>query len=173
MPGLSDSQKDLLLAELGGLRKFCYSLTGNAADADDLLQVTVERVLHKGMPEKVHVARWAYRVCKNAWVDEVRSRSVRQKYLPEVRELEEEVASAEETAGEERLVADVLAQLEQLPDEQRLSLILVAIEGKTYSEASEILDVPIGTIMSRIARARKQLVRKDRPEGQKSKVKGK
>ena len=48
--------------------------------------------------------------------------------------------------------------LAQLPTEQRLALTLVAIEGKTYSEAAEILEVPVGTIMSRIARARKQLV---------------
>ena len=81
MRGLSDSQKEVLLAGLGGLRTFCLSLTGNPADADDLLQVTVERVLQKGMPADAHAAKWAYRVCKNAWVDEVRSRGVRQRHL--------------------------------------------------------------------------------------------
>ena len=77
MPLLSDSQREALLAELGGLRKFCISLTGNMADGDDLLQATVERVLEKGMPADAHVAKWAYRVCKNAWIDEVRARDVR------------------------------------------------------------------------------------------------
>jgi len=62
MPSLGDSQREALLSELGGLRKFCYSLTGNAADADDLLQITVERLLDKGMPEDAHPAKWAYRV---------------------------------------------------------------------------------------------------------------
>lgn len=158
MPGLSDSQKEVLLAELGGLRKFCLSLTGNPADADDLLQVTVERVLKKGMPQDAHAARWTYRVCRNAWVDEIRSRGVRQKHLEQAGELRQDAPSAEETAGDERHIAAVFRELERLPDEQRLALTLVAIDGKTYSEAARILDVPIGTIMSRIARARKQLI---------------
>jgi RNA polymerase sigma-70 factor (ECF subfamily) len=157
MPALSDSQREVLLAELHGLRKFCFSLTGNAADADDLLQVTVERVLKKGMPEDADAARWAYRVCKNSWIDEVRSRGVRQKHLEVVGEQGREELSAEQLAGDERQLAAVLVELQRLPDEQRLALTLVAIEGKTYSEAAEILEVPIGTIMSRIARARKQL----------------
>jgi DNA-directed RNA polymerase specialized sigma24 family protein len=62
MPALSDTQRELLLAELGGLRGFCYSLTGNHADADDLLKITIERVLKKGMPTDAHAAKWAYRV---------------------------------------------------------------------------------------------------------------
>jgi RNA polymerase sigma factor (sigma-70 family) len=163
MPALSDSQKELLLTELSGLRKFCYSLTGNAADADDLLQMTVERVLKKGMPEDAHVAKWAYRVCKNAWVDELRSRVVRQKHLSSVDEHSYEAPSAEQVASGERQIAAVVRDLERLPDEQRLALTLVAIEGKTYSEAADILEVPIGTIMSRIARARKQLVEISNP----------
>jgi len=159
MPALSDSQQEVLLAELRGLRKFCFSLTGNAADADDLLQMTVERVIKKGMPEDAHAARWAYRVCKNLWIDELRSRSVRQSHLEFVGEQGREEPSAEQVAGDERQVAAVFGELENLPDEQRLALTLVAIEGKTYGEAAEILEVPIGTIMSRIARARRQLAR--------------
>ena len=159
MPALSNSQKEILLIELGSLRKFCFSLTGNAADADDLLQMTVERVLKKGMPEDAHAARWAYRVCKHAWIDELRSRGVRQRHLNVVGEPEREEPSAEQVAGDEQQVAAVFAELERLPDEQRLALTLVAIEGKTYSEAAEILEVPPGTIMSRIARARRQLAR--------------
>jgi RNA polymerase sigma factor (sigma-70 family) len=158
MRALSDSQREMLLTELGGLRKFCFSLTGNTADADDLLQATVERVLEKGMPEDAHAAKWAYRVCKNAWIDELRSRDVRHKYLQLVGEQPDVAPSAQQVASNERAIATVSSALEQLPAEQRLALTLVAIEGKTYSEAAEILDVPVGTIMSRIARARKQLV---------------
>jgi RNA polymerase sigma-70 factor (ECF subfamily) len=66
--------------------------------------------------------------------------------------------SAEQLAVGERDMEAVAAALEQLPVDQRLSLTLVAIEGKTYAEAAEILEVPVGTIMSRIARARKQLM---------------
>ena len=158
MPSLSDTQRELLLAELSGIRGFCYSLTGNHADADDLLQITVERVLDKGMPADAHAVKWAYRVCKNAWIDEIRSRDVRQKY-PQLVEVESEVArSAEHMAGSEQELDAVAVAMNKLPDEQRLALSLVAIEGKTYAEAADILEVPIGTIMSRIARARRHLV---------------
>jgi RNA polymerase sigma-70 factor (ECF subfamily) len=159
MPSLSELQREVLLAELGGLRKFCYSLTGSAADADDLLQATVERILEKGMPEDAHAAKWAYRVCRNAWIDELRSREVRHRYPMEagVDDMNHS-PSAEQLAVGERDMEAVAAALEQLPVDQRLSLTLVAIEGKTYAEAAEILEVPVGTIMSRIARARKQLM---------------
>lgn len=70
----------------------------------------------------------------------------------------ETARSAEHIAGNEQEFNAVSVALDKLPDEQRLALSLVAIEGKTYAEAAEILEVPIGTIMSRIARARRQLV---------------
>jgi len=159
MPSLSEFQREALLAELGGLRKFCLSLTGNAADADDLLQTTVEKILGKGMPEDAHAAKWAYRTCKNAWIDELRSRDVRQKYPRQAQhEMLHEAPSTETVAGAENQVAAVSAALDSLPTEQRLALTLVAVDGKTYAEAAEILEVPVGTIMSRIARARKSLM---------------
>ena len=147
------------MAGLGGLRKFCYSLTGNPADADDLLQSTVERILDKGMPEDADASKWAYRVCRNAWIDEVRARDVRQRYPAGHPEEIDYEPSAEQQASEEREIAAVSAALEQLPEEQRLALTLVAVEGKSYAEAAEILEVPTGTIMSRIARARKNLAK--------------
>lgn len=163
MPALSDSQREALMAELGGLRRFCYSLTGNAADADDLLQTTVEKLLHKGMPEDAHTAKWSYRVCKNVWIDELRSRDVRQRY-PSIADAEEQSPSTEKIADGEREIEAVSAALEKLPQDQRLALTLVTIEGKTYAEAAEILEVPVGTIMSRIARARKNLLQHYSPQ---------
>ncbi len=164
MTALSDSQREALMAELGGLRRFCYSLTGSAADADDLLQATVEKLLQKGMPEDAHPARWSYRVCKNVWIDEIRSREVRQRYSHTAADAEDESLSAEAVADGEREMAAVARALDQLADEQRLALTLVAIEGKSYAEAAEILDVPVGTIMSRIARARKNLLKHYSPD---------
>ncbi|QFU75462.1 RNA polymerase sigma factor [Halioglobus maricola] len=158
MPSLSDSQREALMAELGGLRRFCYSLTGNAADADDLLQATVEKLLNKGIPAEAHTAKWSYRVCKNVWIDELRSREVRQRYPSIAAEDAEETHSTETVAAGEQALDAVSKALEQLPDEQRLALTLVTVEGKSYAEAAEILEVPVGTIMSRIARARKSLL---------------
>lgn len=157
MSALSEAQRQALMAELGGLRRFCYSLTGNAADADDLLQTTVEKLLNKGMPEEAHAAKWSYRVCKNVWIDELRSREVRQRYPSTV--VDEDVAHSTDVVAEgEQAIAAVSEALNRLVPEQRLALSLVAIEGKSYAEAAEILDVPVGTVMSRIARARKNLL---------------
>lgn len=163
MTALSDSQREALMAELGGLRRFCYSLTGSAADADDLLQATVEKLLQKGMPEDAHPAKWSYRVCKNVWIDEIRSREVRQRYSHSAIDGNEDSLSAEDVADGEREIAAVSIALDQLPEEQRLALTLVAVEGKTYAETAEILEVPVGTIMSRIARARKNLLKTYNP----------
>ncbi|GAB3321919.1 RNA polymerase sigma factor [Haliea atlantica] len=159
MPSLSEQQRADLLDELAPLRRFCLSLTGAAADADDLLQVTVERVLDKGMPADADARKWAYRVCKNAWIDELRSREVRQRYPQQAAGDEEaEAPSAEDSAVGERALEAISRALDRLPDEQRLALTLVAVEGKSYAEAAEILEVPVGTIMSRIARARRHLL---------------
>ena len=155
---LSDDQRQALLADLGGLRRFCLSLTGQAADADDLLQATVERLLDKGMPQDAHVSKCAYRVCKNVWIDEIRARDVRQRHIQTTDSKKETVDSAEHVAGVEVKLQRLSQALETLPDEQRLALTLVTVEGKTYAEAAEILQVPVGTIMSRIARARKNLL---------------
>ena len=163
MPALRDSQREAIMAELGGLRRYCYSLTGSAADADDLLQITVEKLLQKGMPEDAHPAKWSYRVCKNVWIDELRSRNVRQRY-PSIADEDDASHTTEEVADGERELAAVLVALKKLPDEQRLTLTLVTIEGKTYAEAAEILEVPVGTVMSRIARARKNLLQHYSPK---------
>ncbi|MEM1187234.1 MAG: sigma-70 family RNA polymerase sigma factor [Pseudomonadota bacterium] len=158
---LSNRQSEALMGELKGLKRFSLSLTASAADADDLLQATVERLLERGIPEDAHTARWAYRVCKNLWIDELRSREVRVRHVKaavQSGEAVEVVPSAETQSAGEQTLAAVNRALHRLPEEQRMALTLVAVEGKSYAEAAEILEVPIGTIMSRIARARKQLL---------------
>jgi len=158
---LSPRQRQELMDELKGLKRFCLSLANSEADADDLLQSTVERVLERGIPGDAHTARWAYRVCKNLWIDEIRSREVRTRHAAGVIQAGEALdiaPSAQEQSEGELALAAVNTALARLPEEQRMALTLVAVEGKSYAEAAEILEVPIGTIMSRIARARKQLL---------------
>ncbi len=165
MPSLSHSQREVLMAELSSLRRFCLSLSGTPADADDLLQATVERILEKGMPEDADAAKWAYRVCRNAWIDELRSREVRQRYPLQMAWDTDEAPSAEDDADLERALEAVSVALNALPPEQRMALSLVAVEGKSYAEAADILEVPVGTIMSRIARARATLLKnRDTPD---------
>ncbi|WP_290739833.1 RNA polymerase sigma factor [Haliea sp.] len=153
------------MAELSNLRRFCLSLSGTSADADDLLQMTVERILEKGMPDDADAAKWAYRVCRNAWIDELRSREVRQRYPLQMAWDTDEAPSAEDDADSERALEAVALALDALPPEQRMALSLVAVEGKSYAEAADILEVPVGTIMSRVARARAQLLKnRETPE---------
>ena len=156
MTTLTSQQRQDLIDELPRLKRYCLSLTSDPADADDLLQITVERLLEKGMPADAHVAKWSHRVCKNLWIDEIRSRDVRNRYA-----LSEGVVDGAGTTSantEESVQLDrVSAAMEQLPAEQRAALVQVAVEGRSYAEAAAFLEVPIGTIMSRVARARKAL----------------
>ncbi len=150
--------KEQLTELLPALRRFCWSLTGSVHDADDLLQATVERLLTKGVPEDVELVRWAFTVCKNLWVDEHRSRKVR-----EAVELDPEYSLAGQLDGSRSLQAqmeldEVNQAMQQLPQEQHLVLTLVAVQGFSYKAVAEMLDIPAGTVMSRLARARSRLL---------------
>src|SRR5512139_1889653 len=73
----AEALRRALLELLPRLRRYAYALSGTRHDADDLLQATVERVLTKGVPEAAELDRWAFRVCRNIWIDEIRARRVR------------------------------------------------------------------------------------------------
>ena len=146
-----------MLAALPRVRRFACSLTGNRDDADDLLQTTVERVLDRGVPDDADVTRWMFRVCKNLWIDEIRSRKVRREAAERP-----EMVDGREVRGEARALGEVTLRevdeaMRALPEEQRAVLSLVAVEGLAYREAAEVLEIPIGTVMSRLARARATL----------------
>lgn len=148
--------KEQLKELLPSLRRFCCSLTDSVHDADDLLQATVERLLVKGVPEDVVLARWAFRVCRNVWIDEYRARRTRETAAQNP-ELQEGSFDGERQVHASLAVEEVGQALQQLPEDQRLVLALVSIEGLSYRAAAEVLEVPTGTVMSRLARARKRL----------------
>jgi RNA polymerase sigma-70 factor (ECF subfamily) len=159
--------REAMLEALPRLRRFARSLTGNRHDADDLLHDTVERVLDRGVPQHVDVARWMFKVCKNLWIDELRAHSVRVKAAAAPELAEEPAVSGESVAFGQLELREVDRALASLPEEQRLVLALVAVEGLTYREAAEVLDTPLGTVMSRLARARAALVaRLNEPVGE-------
>jgi RNA polymerase sigma factor (sigma-70 family) len=152
-----EAQREALLAALPRLRRFARSLTGNRQDGDDLMQNTVERALQRGWPNGVEPLAWLFKVCKNLWIDELRSRAVRVK-AAQTRELDEEpTVSGEDVVHAELGLRAVERALAALAPEQRAVLTLVAVEGLSYREAAEVLDTPIGTVMSRLARARAAL----------------
>lgn len=149
--------KERLLELIPALRRFAYSLSNSVHDADDLLQNTMERLLTRPIPADASIDKWAYTVCRNLWIDECRSRKVRSavSFEPDLHD----VVAAE---GEKDMVLKI--ELEQintamqaLPEDQHIVLSMVAVQGLSYKEVAEALQIPQGTVMSRLARARAKL----------------
>jgi len=153
-----------IVAMLPRLRRFARSLTGNATDADDLVQDTVERALKNiaRWEPGTRLDSWMYRIAQNLFIDGVRRR---RQYKAAPVEAAENAPSVEgERATEARLMlAKTVAAMQELPEEQRLAVSLVLVEGFGYQEAADILNVPIGTLTSRLARGREALARRLHP----------
>ena len=126
-------------------------------DADDLVQTTLERVLTRPMPDDVELVKWMFRVCRNIWIDDLRSRKVRREAVADLTADVEHDASTEERVVAQATLRTAQQGIDALPVEQREVLAMVAIGGMAYREAAEALSIPIGTVMSRLARARAAL----------------
>jgi len=160
----ADALRRELLGLLPRLRRYAYALTGARHDADDLLQSTLERLLVKGVPEAVEVDKWAFRVCRNMWIDEIRARRVRSAVALEESGAMEQTFDGENALMSKLALAEIGDAMDELPEEQRAALSLVVLEGLSYAQAADVLETPIGTIMSRIARARAALSKALRAE---------
>jgi len=143
--------RDGLGALLPRLRRFARALTGNVHDADDLVQATLERALARASqwrPEQ-RLDAWVYAILRNAWIDEQRARGRRGRvFAPE--DAGTSVGVAVDPTG----ALALQDALRRLPGEQREAIALVLVEGLSYREAADALDVPIGTLTSRLARGR-------------------
>jgi RNA polymerase sigma-70 factor, ECF subfamily len=149
---VSDAQQ--IVALIPRLRRYARALVGERARADDLVQDTLERAW-----AKLHLFRagtdlraWLFTVMHNVHVNQIRA-------ARETVELDEtvlEVASGD-AQGDRLDVRDLERALQRLPAEQRQVLLLVALEDMSYDEAARALGVPIGTVMSRLSRARERL----------------
>lgn len=138
------------------LRRYARALTGERSAADDLVQDTLERAWNKLhlWREGSDLRAWLFTIMHNVHVNQVRSRAGSASLY-----LDEEGADAPVRATQADLleVRDIDTALQRLPPEQREVLLLVALERMSYSEAAQTLDIPIGTVMSRLARARERL----------------
>jgi len=142
------------------LRRLARVLARDIADADDLVQLTVERaLLRRGQWRPgTQLHSWMFRIMKNAWIDESRARNRRAAVLSpedEARHVGSDGAAAMEERLEARAVEDAMARL---PEDQRLAVALVLVEGLSYKEAAEVLEVPQGTLTSRLGRGRAALL---------------
>ncbi len=146
-----------LVALVPQVRRFAYALTRHVEDADDLVQSTLEKMLARPMPDDVELVKWMFRVCRNIWIDDLRSRKVRRDAAVElVADIEHE-ASTEDRVSAQAMLRRTQRGIDALPEEQREVLAMVAIGGMAYREAADALSIPIGTVMSRLARARAAL----------------
>ena len=151
----SDQFADQLIAVLPRLRRFARGLSGSVADADDLVQAACERALARRhqFQEGTRFDSWMFRIVQTIWIDQVRARDVRK----ENGDVAEERLGSDEPVRrvEARLALDeVRRAVHRLSPDQRTALLLVTVEGLSYKEAAEVMQVPVGTIMSRLARAR-------------------
>lgn len=149
-----------MLGLLPRLRRFARALSHDAADADDLTQVTVEKAL-KARGQWVPGTRmdsWMYRIMRNSWIDTARARArAAETFVGE----EAGLAVAGDGAGQVEAAVelrDLQAALGTLPPEQREAVALVLVEGLAYKEAAQVLDIPMGTLTSRLVRGRQALI---------------
>lgn len=159
MPSGQDQSRAEIVALLPRLRRFARALTGQVADADDIVQIAVERALSRldQFQHGTNLQAWVFGIVRNAWIDEARARTRRAKLFAPA-ELGESVGDAGPAALHAKLEADdVWAAMRALPEEQREAIALVCVEGLAYREAAEALGVPIGTLTSRLARGREAL----------------
>ncbi|HWI11118.1 MAG TPA: sigma-70 family RNA polymerase sigma factor [Burkholderiaceae bacterium] len=152
----SDTVRRDLAALLPRLRRFGRTLAARREDADDLVQIAVERALRRAdqWQPGTRLDSWMFRIMQNAWIDETRARERRSQTF--VAEEEGERVGVSTTDAQIDAIA-VRKAVAQLSEDQRAVVGLVLVDGLAYKEAAEVLGVPIGTLTSRLARAREAL----------------
>ncbi|HEX7156676.1 MAG TPA: sigma-70 family RNA polymerase sigma factor [Burkholderiaceae bacterium] len=156
MTSIEQSFRAELVGLLPRLRRFGRALTRHREDADDVVQIALERALnhHAQWEPGTRLDSWMFRIMKNAWIDEVRAR----RRSSEVVMSEDEIESVGVATPDSHLESlAIRAAMHQLGEDQRLAVSLVLVEGMAYKEAAEVLEIPIGTLTSRLARARERL----------------
>ncbi len=143
-----------LIGQLPRLRRYARALTGDATRADDLVQDTLERALAKlalWQPGS-DLRAWLFALMHNLFVNQLRSARPQDVELDEAADVPVGGGQIEALAAR-----DMASALQRLPDGQRAVLLLVGLEQFSYAEAAQVLGVPVGTVMSRLARARERM----------------
>lgn len=145
-----------IAALLPRLCRFARAVTRNREDADDLVQMAIERALGRSdqWEAGTRLDSWIFRIMKNAWIDEIRVRT-RRDHLFAPEEAGEHVGDDFAEAHQQRLA--IAKAISLLSEDHRLVIGLVLVDGMAYKEAADVLEIPIGTLTSRLARARDAL----------------
>lgn len=148
-----------VVGQLPSLRRYALALTHDEHDAEDLVQDALVRAYagRGGYDASRDLRSWLLSIVHNVFVDGVRSRAAESARVRDAGELAERAARPAQDHAVR--LAQVRASFAALPDDQRAALHLVAVEGLSYAEAAEVLGVPVGTLMSRLGRAREALRR--------------
>jgi len=152
----TQSLNEELVTLLPRLRRFARTLARNVHDADDLVQLTIERALARAdqLQRDAPVVNWMFGILRHAWIDELRTRTRNRRVFVSESAVEE---VGDPTQSDQAGLLSVQDALAQVPEEQRTAVALVLIEGLSYKEAAHVMDVPIGTLTSRLARGRETL----------------
>ena len=156
---MANDIRDRMVELLPRLRRFAYTLTGNMDKADDLVQEACARALANAdqWQAGTRLDSWMYRIAQNLWFDRMRATKVRGEVV-DVDTAIDLVGSDGRDVTESRLTLQVVSKsISQLPADQQMVIAHVCIDGLSYKEAAEALGIPIGTVMSRLARARQAL----------------
>lgn len=139
------------------LRRYARSLLHNRAAADDLVQDCLERTVSRWYQRRDgNVRAWLFTILHNLAINQFRQSATRGRHLPIDEASEGDFG--EDAAPDQRLMyQDVLNKLAKLPRDQQAVLLLVAVEDLSYADAAQVLDIPVGTVMSRLSRARERL----------------
>lgn len=141
------------------LRRFALALTRSPADADDLVQSTFERALAclQQWERGTRLDSWLFRIAQNLWIDQRRAARLRGSIESGDAAMQLPGEDGRDLTERQLMIRDAMLALARLPEDQQAVLALVSIEGLPYAEAAKILGVPIGTVMSRLARARRAI----------------
>jgi len=154
----ADIRRDIV-ALLPRLRRFAYTLTGSLDEAEDVVQSACERALARleQFEPGTRLDSWMYRIVQTVFIDEARRRK-RRNTVSDYNLLTMGFDARIEEGAVARFDLELIqAELQSMSEDQRAVVALVALDGMSYQDAADTLGVPIGTIMSRLARARKRL----------------
>jgi RNA polymerase sigma-70 factor, ECF subfamily len=158
-PRVIEPIRERMVELLPRLRRFAYALTRNSDDGDDLVQETCARTLARAHQWQAgtRLDSWMFRIAQNLWLDRMRAQRVRGENVG-MEAISDYVDCDGRDVAEVRLtLTEVERNLSKLPYDQQVIIALVCIDGLAYREAADVLEVPIGTVMSRLARARTAL----------------
>lgn len=152
---------DMLPGMLPRLWAFALRLTGDKHDAEDLVQRACVRALERAdqLQPGTAALSWMFSIVHSVWINELRARTVRSRASMEWDDqFVENVADPAGLTPEEQLMhGQIIDAFKRLPEAQRAVMLLVAVEGLSYQETAEAIGVPIGTVMSRLSRARQAI----------------